>query len=223
MDENSQESRPRGGSKPVGPDGDGGRKPVKWHSQQKRIQAAAAYAATGSNQLASEISGVPAGTIAQWKTTDWWADLLDKVRRENDDELDTKFTRNIDKTVALINDRLENGDYFYNAVTGEITRKPIGGKDLGVLVSIMVEKRELLRGRKGKLADSQSINQRLEKIAGDIRKLVGGSKLIEGQIIQEEDVQSDNQGEVIDAEEADTLPAQDTSEPGEEILVDSPQ
>lgn len=208
--EENEVKRGRGGSKPVGDPKEGGRKPVKWHKESKRIQAAAAYAATGSNKLASEISGVPAATIAQWKTQEWWPDLLERVRREADDELDTKFTKNINKAVSEINERLEEGDWQYNAITGEIVRKPINAKDLGILTSIMVEKRELIRGRKKTYSDSASVAQRLEKIATDIRKLVGGAKIIEGEVIEKE---------ITYEQEQDPEQVSETT-PEEEVLID---
>lgn len=205
MSEEVEDKVKKGGSLPVGQ-----REKLKWHSDARRIQAAAAYAATGSNAKAAELSGVPAGTIAQWKTQDWWPDLLERVRKDADDELDTKLTRNTDKIVEKINDRLEKGDWFYNPITGAVERKEIGAKDLGILLSIHAEKRDLLRNKKAIRSDTQTINQRLEKIAEDVRRLVGGAKIIEGEIISKE--------VEVDANETDAVSAQDTPQQGQEIL-----
>lgn len=160
------------------------REGTHWHSEGKREQAVTAFLATGSLKLASELSNVPYGTIRQWKTQDWWPDLELRIKAEADDELDIKLTRNINKVVEKINDRLENGDIFYNPVTGEVGRKEIGAKDLGILLSIHAEKRDLIRNKKQIRSDTTSINQRLDKIADEVRKLAGGSKVIEGEVLE---------------------------------------
>jgi RNA polymerase-binding transcription factor DksA len=176
-----------------------------WHSEQDRIRAATVYAVTGNAARTSELTGVPAGTIRQWKTQEWWPQVIDRIRQEKDDELDVQFTKIVDKTIEQINDRIENGDYVYNVKTGELVRKPMGGKELGVVTSIFVDKRELIRGKKKQQMDQQSIKDKLDQIAKALR-------LKEPVTIE---------GEFTHAEEQDTLQTEATAEQREssEVLV----
>ena len=174
-----------------------------WRSEKDRIRAATVYAVTGSSQQTSEIVGIPAGTIRQWKTQEWWPRIIDRIRQEKDDELDVKFTQIVDNTVKQINDRIEKGDYVYNTKTGEILRKPMGGKDLGVVTSIFVDKRELLRGKKKFQADQASIKDKLDSIAKMLRQKQD-EKVIDGSFEEIIDVTALEESEQENTESQET-------------------
>jgi hypothetical protein len=140
-----------------------------WHSEKDRIRAATVYAVTGNASRTSELTGVPSGTIRQWKTQEWWPQVIDRIRQEHDDELDVHFTKIVDKTIEQINDRIDKGDYIYDVKKGELVRKPMGGKELGIVTSIFVDKRELIRGKKKQQMDQQSIKDKLDQIAKALR------------------------------------------------------
>jgi len=159
----------------------------KQHSEEDRIKAATVYAITGKASETERITGIPALTIRQWKTKEWWPRIIERIREEKDDEFDVKFTQIVDKTVTQLNDRLDNGDYVYDNHTGQLIRQPIKGKDLGVITSIYVDKRELLRGKATVTLDQASMKDRLDRIADDVRRLAAGSaNIIEGEIIAKE-------------------------------------
>lgn len=166
-----------------------GRK-YKWWSEDDRIRAATVYALVGSAVKVQEITGIPAGTIRQWKTTEWWPQIVDRIRRDQDDSLDVKLTGLIDKSVKEINDRLEKGDYVYNNTTGELSRKPVGGKDMAVMTSIFVDKRALLRKKQKAASDNASVDIRLKKLAEEFGKFVQ-AKTIESTAKEIDDAQQE--------------------------------
>ena len=170
-------------------------KKYKWWTEDDRIRAATVYAMTGNSQRVEEITGVPSNTVRQWKHTEWWPQIIDRIRRDGDDELDVKLTGLIDKTTKEINERLDKGDYIYNNKTGEIVRKPIGGKELSVMTSIFVDKRSLLRKKPKMAGEQSSTNERLKKLAEEFSKFVN-SKTITGTPVSTEEVPQ--QGEIID-------------------------
>ena len=153
-----------------------------WRSEKDRIRAATVYAVTGSAARTEEITGIPSGTIRQWKTQEWWPQIIDRIHQEKDDELSVKFTDIVDKTIEQINDRIEKGDYLYDNKTGELVRKPMGGKELGIVTSIFVDKRELLRGKRKIQMDQQSIKDKLDQIAQALR--IKKPVTIEGESIE---------------------------------------
>lgn len=179
----------------------------KWYSEEDRIKVATVYAVVGNASRTEEITGIPSYVVRKWKQQEWWPQIIDRIRQEKDDELDTKLTKIVDKAVEEINDRVEQGDHFYNAVTGEIIRKPMDGRELVVIASTFLGNREKLRSKQGVSSAQTSIQERLERIAQDIRKLVaGGNNVIEGEVI-------------TDATEADSIPATDETKQGQEILT----
>ena len=164
-------------------------KGAKWHSEQDRIKAATTYAITGKATEVERITGIPAGTIRQWKTQEWWPQIIDRVKQEADDALDVKFTKIVDDTVEAIQDRIAKGDYVYDNKTGTVIRKPMGGKELAVVTSIFVDKRELLRRKEQTHIEQASVKQLLTQVAESFKQLAKkqNEKVIEGEIIQNED------------------------------------
>jgi hypothetical protein len=168
----------------------------KWHSEEDRIKAATVFAMTGNALRTAEITGVPHGTIRQWKTQPWWPQVLERVHQEHDDELDAKITKVIEKTITQVEDRLDNGDYFYDIKTGEIQKVPMKGKEIAVVTSIMFDKRDNIRRRKQTHQDQQSIKESLKAIADAFRKMAGKPQTIEGEIIEiSEETQAPDAGE----------------------------
>lgn len=144
----------------------------QYFTEESRIKAACVYAMTGSAAKTGEILGIKSGTIRQWKMQPWWQQVIDRIRNEKDDELDTKITTLLDKTVEVINDRLENGDFVYDAKNQELIRKPMGGKETAVVTSIMVDKRQLLREKRETKRDETDVMKRLKDIAQNFAKFV---------------------------------------------------
>jgi len=163
-------------------------KKYKWWSEDDRIRAATVYAMTGNASRTEEITGIPGATVRQWKTTEWWPQIIDRIRRDGDDELDVKLTGLLDKATKEINERLDNGDYIYNNKTGDVKRKPIGGKELSVMTSIFVDKRALLRKKPKMQGEQSSTNERLKKLAEEFSKFVNSKTIVVEKEIENESV-----------------------------------
>jgi hypothetical protein len=162
----------------------GGNRKTKWHSEEDRIRVASVYAVTGSAKTTSEITGIPQGTIRQWKTQPWWPEIISRVRQEHDDEIDVKITKIIDKTLNQVQDRLENGD-MYVLRDGTMVNKPMGGKEIAVVASIMFDKRDMIRRKeKGHIAE-QSTKQVLTELLNEFRRFTS-QKTVEGEVLERE-------------------------------------
>ena len=153
-----------------------------WYPPEKRIQIATAFVAGMTNATDLErLSGVSASAIRNWKQKDWWADLIERVRREQDEVIDAKFTKIIDKTLDTIVDRLEGGDYKMDRF-GELHRVPVGMKDAASVATSVVDKRNLLRGKPTSRTERLSDKDQLANLAKEFRKFAG-AKQIEGEVI----------------------------------------
>lgn len=167
----------------------GGSRKVPYYDEKARIKAASVYAVVGNANKVEEITGIPAETVRYWRTLEWWDKVVERVHIEKDDEHDTKLTELIDKILPQIEDRIQNGDTVITK-TGKETRKPMGGKELGVTLSIVADKRDLLRRKQKNQIETQSTKQLLEQIATTVRDFV----------------QKQSQNEVPHAQESDALP-----------------
>ena len=135
-----------------------------WYSDAQKLKVACTFAVTGNSRRVSELTGVKEGTIRAWKTTEWWHEIQSRIRTEANEELDTKLSKAIDKAVEQINDRIDHGDFIYNAKQDKLVRKHAGVRDLAVVTAQLLDKRQLLRGeptsRTAKISENEKLVDR---------------------------------------------------------------
>lgn len=144
---------------------------IGWYSDKTKMDVACTFAVVGNSRRVSELTGVNEATIRTWKTTQWWNEIQARIIKEQDEELDTKLTKLVDKAVAEVNDRLEHGDYVYNAKEDKLVRKPVGAKDLAVVTAITIDKRQLMRGQPTSRVEKVSQDEQLKLLAAEFRKM----------------------------------------------------
>jgi len=153
-----------------------------WYPEEKRIEVATLFASGVVNSTELErLTGIPATVVRDWRTSDWWPELLERVHAAHDDATISKFTKIVDKSLETIQDRLNNGDYVVNRKTGEMVRKPVTMKDAASVATVVVDKRQLLRGKPTTRSESVSTDVRLKKLAEEFERFVK-AKEIPGEI-----------------------------------------
>ena len=168
--------------------------PGHW-KEAKRIEAVTFYLSTGSVSETSKILGIPLKTVEGWKTQEWWKDLVAKIRAEEDQQLDAKTSKIIDKALEQLVDRLENGEHVYDQKTGKIKRMPAKLRDVNTTFNNLLDKRQLLRNKPTKIIEQQSTAIQLQNLADSFAKFVNKTvkelpteHYIEGEtVIQQED------------------------------------
>ena len=151
----------------------------EWHTDKQKMDAACAFAVTGNSRRVSELTGIDESTVRRWKCTEWWNEIQSRIVREKDEELDTKLTAIMDKTVVAINDRIDNGDYLYNVKADKLIRKPVGAKDLASVTATMVDKRQLLRGLPTSRTEKVSQDERLKGLAAQFKRFVSAKEIVQ--------------------------------------------
>jgi hypothetical protein len=155
-------------------------------SEQKKLEVACAFAVTGNSRRTSELTDVPEGTIRSWKSTEWWHEIQSRILMEQDEELDVKLTKLVDKAVESVNDRLDHGDYVYNAKDDKLVRKPVGARDLAIITAITVDKRQLLRGQPTARVEKVSTDERLKKLSDHFKQFSLARDITNESTIEEE-------------------------------------
>lgn len=163
------------------------RKPYKqgYWPDEKKLQIVTLFASgVTANMDLSRLTKVPESTIRTFKHSEWWPEMLEQVYAVMDQETESKQTKIVNTTLDALQDRLQDGDYVLSK-KGEIHRKPINGKDLSQIHSVMIDKRQLLRQRQTK-KDTTSTESRLEKLASDFKKFIRAKDITgEAHVIQE--------------------------------------
>lgn len=164
------------------------------YSEKEKLNAVCVFAMCGNSRRTAEITKIPEATIRSWKTTEWWNEINHRIVLEQDEELASNLTKTMDKALEQINDRLENGNYVYNAKLDKLVRKPADAKELAAVTAISLDKRQLLRGLPTSRTERVSQDERLKGLANQFAQFVK-AKQVE-QIPEEEFVE-----EVVEDEE----------------------
>jgi hypothetical protein len=185
--------------------------PVKGKVQGKRnhftdkekLNCVCVYAVTGNARRTAEITKIPEGTIRSWKSTVWWQEASARVHQEKDEEINSKLTQMIDKAVEAVNDRIDNGDYIYDARNQQIIRVPVKAKDLTIVTAIGIDKRNLLRGQPTQRIEKVSVDDHLQKLQDKFKQFML-AKEVEHEGLQIEEAQFEEfQEDVPDGEEVE--------------------
>jgi len=163
--------------------------PGQW-GEAKRIEAVTVYMSTGSPTEVSRMLGIPLNTINMWMAQDWWKDMIHKIQSEDDQKLDAKTSKIIDKALEALLDRIENGEHIYDQKTGLIRRAPAKLGDLNKAFTSILDKRQLLRNKPTKIIEQQTTATQLQNLANSFAQFVQKkidepptSHLIEGETV----------------------------------------
>lgn len=139
-------------------------------TDQKKVECVTSYLLLGKLSKVSEVTGVNYNTLRMWKMEPWWHDLVRQLQQEETQELDTKLSRVIDKTIHHLNDRIENGDFILDSKTGTVKRVPVKMRDLHRVTSDFIDKRDLIRGRPAQKEAEEHQAERLVKLAEQFKE-----------------------------------------------------
>ena len=120
--------------------------PCTKHTPDDKILAVTAYMVYGASSIVEKKTGISAHVIRHWKnSTDWWIPTLAYLRKNKQDELDSAISRVIDVGITKLEKRLREGDEKLMK-DGTTAKVAVSAKDLAYITSIMVDKRNLMRG-----------------------------------------------------------------------------
>lgn len=178
------------------------RKKVKgnngWWSNEERIEAVKTYLILGVITHVAAATGIPEITLRKWKAQDWWKEAEEEYRNSSKIEVSGKLSRIVNKTITALEDRVSNGDFFFNPVSKKWERKPVGANILHKITSDLIDKQLILEKdtTKEKTSD-EGINSRLDKLRDEMIKFAKARKpvTVEGEIIDvTETVVPENRG-----------------------------
>lgn len=140
--------------------------------EAKRIEVVTLFLSIGSMTEVAKITGVPYPTIEGWRRQDWWKELVDKIQAEDDQKIDAKTSKIIDKALEQLMDRIENGEHIYDQKTGKTKRMPAKLRDLNTAFTTILDKRQLLRRQPTKIIEQQSTALQLQNLANQFAGFV---------------------------------------------------
>ncbi len=147
-----------------------------WWPEKKKIEAVTAWMSTGSIPLASATIGVPIETIRTWRRMPWWKEIEQQIKDEDNQELDAKFSKIVRKTLDVIEDRIDNGNFQLDPKTGRVVRVPVNLRDTHRVMTDLVDKRKVIRNEPTTTNSVDGVNDRLVKLASQFAEFALGKK-----------------------------------------------
>jgi hypothetical protein len=143
----------------------------------KRTEAVTTYLATGTLAMTSAITTVPVRTLRAWKRSAWWKEAIEELMYEDNIKVSAKLDKVLTRSLAAVEDRLENGEYMYDPRTGKIKRIPPKLRDVYKVTSDLVDKKQALlkmHAKEHDTAEKQVIGDHLAQLALAFTKMAGG-------------------------------------------------
>src|SRR5574343_1314798 len=138
----------------------------KQYSDTAKIEAVKTFLALGGNSSLTAASlGISNTTIIAWRNTNWWNQLINEIRKQEKIELSAKTKNIIDKSLDLVMDRLEHGDFMYDQKQGVLVRKPIPARELNKIAVNMIEQKNILDKATEEQVQTTTNEEKLAKLA----------------------------------------------------------
>jgi hypothetical protein len=159
------------------------------HKPEVKYNCVVTWLATGNLRIAASTVNVPYNTARYWYTQPWWKEFEFEIANSKRTKTNNKLSKIVDKSLDLLEDRLENGEMVLNNKTGELIRKPVQVRDLNQVLNNVLMRQESLEKQK----KEQSVLQQQESIADTFKMLAAEFAKFNGtkkpEIIDVEDAQ----------------------------------
>ena len=157
----------------------------EWYPQQTKVDSCTYYCVYGDFNKVSELTKVPVETLRGWRQETWWVEIQKQVYIEQNENLSSRINYTLDKSLIEIDDRLANGDYFFDRKADTFKRKPVDTKTLALLFDNLTTKRQLVRGEPTSISAKIGVEDRLAQLADSFEKFAK-SRLIENNVVVQE-------------------------------------
>jgi hypothetical protein len=165
-------------------------------TDKQKMEAVKLWLACGSPTHVGAALGINRRTIHIWMNSDWWKRVVEEIRTEGRFVLNKKLRNIVDKSLDVLYDRMENGDFAFNRDTGEVIRKPISARDAHKIASDFIDKSEKLE--EPLKQNNTQVEDRLTQLADAFSKFASKTTKIEViDAVYEERKEGLLQGEVL--------------------------
>lgn len=156
-------------------------------SDKKKIEVVTTWLALGKVPMVEAVTGVPSATIKQWKLQPWWLEMVNQIQTDSDQELDTKLSQIVDRSLDAVNERIEHGEFILDSKTGTVKRVPVKLRDVSRVAVDLLDKRDILRAKPIKQLEQAANIDVLKKLASQFAEWaathIKKEKQIEGEVL----------------------------------------
>jgi hypothetical protein len=137
---------------------------TRWSDSQK-IECVTTYIKLGNITRVAELLKIPRPTIITWRATEWWVNIEKELRAEENIVLSSSMKTLVDKSLLVVEDRLDKGDWIYDTKLAKLVRKPVSMKDALKVSTDLIDKRIEIATHENYTVAQENIEQKLQKLA----------------------------------------------------------
>src|SRR6185437_15902379 len=83
------------------------------YSDSQKIEAVTTYLMLGSLTMVAAMLKININTLKVWKKSEWWKEVEQDLRVQEDLQLSKRLQHIVTKSLNVVEDRLESGDFVY--------------------------------------------------------------------------------------------------------------
>ena len=137
----------------------------KLYTDSQKLEAVKLWLLTGNLMHTAAALNIPFPTVRSWRYAEWWTKISDELRTEDQIQLSNKLKGIAEKSLEIMADRLQNGDYIFNRFTGEMERKPVSLRDTTQAFNSIQDRKMKLDERPKDQVENKQVMDRLSALA----------------------------------------------------------
>ena len=141
-----------------------------WGDDQK-IEAVETFVLLNGNlHHVSAALQIPRQTLQHWMKTEWWKNLYEEVKQQDNLVLSLRLQKIVTRSLDLVEDRLEKGDFFYDQKLGQVVRKEVSLRDAQAILKDGFGIKEAIEKPQVAAIEGSSIADKLGELALQFEK-----------------------------------------------------
>jgi transposase-like protein len=143
------------------------------YSDSQKIEAVTTYLMLGSLTMTASMLKININTLKLWRKSEWWKDVERDLRTQEDLQLSKRLQKIVTRSLDVIEDRMEHGDFVYDQKSGQMRRKPVNMRDAAKVMMDFQERQETLIDRhiNNESISTDKVEQTLDKLAKEFERI----------------------------------------------------
>lgn len=150
------------------------------YTDEFKYKTVVLYSQVGSLKAIGLTLGIPYQTLKDWHATDWWKSVEDDIVSQKKAKLSGQIEKVREKAVNVVEDRLDNGDFFYDQKSGELIRRPVSADSASRILNSTLQtsvRLEELRQNEKRIETAEKTQDRLAKLKEEFARFAKATQI----------------------------------------------
>ena len=143
------------------------------YNDNQKIEAVTTYLMLGNLTMVATMLKININTLKLWKKSEWWKDIERDLRTQEDLQLSKRLQNIVTKSLDVVEDRMDNGDFVYDQKSGKMRRKPVSMRDAHKVMMDLNQRHDELVDRhiSNESVSTDKIEQTLKNLAEEFARI----------------------------------------------------